>query len=206
MTEAMTQFVSQHLEDEWLAHNWPELGLPEHGFFVEFGAADGVKFSNTYWLEKEKGWQGLLCEPDPRHVINDRDNCTIERVAIGPPGEITLGQTKDPFLSGSLRKPSEYESEIRAVSEITVAQVPLSFLLEKHRIPQVDLISIDTEGTEFEAWRTLDLTRWRPTIAIIELITWGLPNKSKGIIAAMKNDGYELMERTHHNGIFRSMA
>lgn len=195
------EFISQHLEDEWLARHWPELGLPDVGFFVEFGAADGVKFSNTYWLEKQKGWHGLLCEPDPRHSIYDR-NCIIERVAIGPPGEITLGQTRDPFLSGSLRIDQEYESEIRAIATISVPSVPLSRLLEKHRIPKVDLISIDTEGTELEAWRTLDLNRWRPKVAIIELITWGLPDISQQIIATIHADGYDLAERTHHNGIF----
>jgi len=37
------------------------LGI-ENGFFCEFGAWDGVKFSNTRWLY-EKGWSGLLIEP-----------------------------------------------------------------------------------------------------------------------------------------------
>lgn len=198
-----SHFVSQHQEDEWLARNWANLGLPEKGFFVEFGAADGVKFSNTYWLEKAKGWKGLLCEADPRHQIEDRPNSIIERVAIGPPGTIRLGQTRDPFLSGSLRVELEYESEVRALSYVDVPSAPLSSVLEKHGIRRVDLISIDTEGTELEAWRTLDLARWRPRVAIIELITWGLPNISAKIIAALKSDGYELVERTHHNGIFR---
>jgi hypothetical protein len=55
-----------------------------------------------------------------------------------------------------------------------------------------------------EAWRTLDLNRWRPTIAIVELYTWMLPDQSAEIIAGMKADGYKLIHRTEANGIFKS--
>lgn len=195
-------YVSQHHEDQWMDRGWEWLGLPDVGFFVEFGAADGVKFSNTYWLEHGKGWRGLLCEPDPRHVIRERPNCILERCAVGPAGEIVLGQTEDPFLSGALRKPEDFKTEVRAISRVTVPCIPLSDLLEKHRVEKVDVISIDTEGTELESWRTLDLSRWRPRLAIIELVTWGLPNRSQEIIDALYKDGYTLVEKTYHNGMF----
>ena len=35
------------------------------GFFVEAGAHDGFTQSNTYWLERFRGWRGLLVEPMP---------------------------------------------------------------------------------------------------------------------------------------------
>lgn len=35
------------------------------GFFVEAGALDGEKLSNTLWLEQHHGWTGLLLEPNP---------------------------------------------------------------------------------------------------------------------------------------------
>ena len=40
-----------------------ELNFKRDGFFVEFGACNGVDHSNSYILEKEFGWTGIIAEP-----------------------------------------------------------------------------------------------------------------------------------------------
>ena len=40
-----------------------ELDFKENGYFVEFGATDGIKLSNSYLLEKSFNWNGILAEP-----------------------------------------------------------------------------------------------------------------------------------------------
>jgi hypothetical protein len=47
---------SQILQDLWVCF---ELGERMNGYFVEFGATNGLKNSNTWLLEKELGWRGL---------------------------------------------------------------------------------------------------------------------------------------------------
>ncbi len=191
----MTKFKSQGGEDKWIAENWDSLNLPDKGFFVELGAGDGEEFSNTYWLEKEKGWHGLLIEADPRLIIRERPNSIIEGCFVGPPGIVSFGLW--PHLSsGALR--------VIAKQHLKLRSIPLSDLLKKHSIPEVDLISIDTEGTEMDVWKTLDLSKWKPKVAIIELVTASLPDIADEVIAFMKDQGYNLIHTTEWNGIFKN--
>ena len=41
------------------------VGAQRGGFYVECGALDGERSSNTLYLERERGWTGLLVEMDP---------------------------------------------------------------------------------------------------------------------------------------------
>ena len=51
---------AQLLQDLWVLY---ELKEKRNGYFVEFGACDGISLSNTLLLEKTFGWQGALAEP-----------------------------------------------------------------------------------------------------------------------------------------------
>lgn len=37
------------------------------GTFIEMGALDGERYSNTWFFEKEMGWRGLLIEGSPKN-------------------------------------------------------------------------------------------------------------------------------------------
>src|SRR5688500_5514868 len=58
--ERLSKSKAQFLQDLWVDY---ELKGRRNGFFVEFGGADGVKFSNSYYLETELGWRGIVAEP-----------------------------------------------------------------------------------------------------------------------------------------------
>jgi hypothetical protein len=49
-------------------HPMHYLMLQRDGFFIECGALNGEKGSNSLWLEKDLGWRGLLAEGDQKSV------------------------------------------------------------------------------------------------------------------------------------------
>ena len=57
------RFRSQSKEDQYAFKTFFQ-GKPK-GVFLEMGALDGHQFSNTYALEKDVGWRGVLIEPEP---------------------------------------------------------------------------------------------------------------------------------------------
>ncbi|MDE2578496.1 MAG: FkbM family methyltransferase [Hyphomicrobiales bacterium] len=145
-----------------------ETGFKRGGFFVEFGAADGVYLSNTHLLEKHYGWTGVLAEPARvwRNALLANRACAIEQRCVwtttgemlafneAPASELS---TIDSF-SGA-----DWAHAERAGGErYTVATVSLDDLLEDHRAPEiVDYLSIDTEGSEYDILAAFDFSRRR---------------------------------------------
>jgi hypothetical protein len=60
-----------------------------NGTFIEIGGYDGEMFSNTLFLEKERGWTGLLVEANPytyeQMVRKDRNCFMISKITISAP-------------------------------------------------------------------------------------------------------------------------
>ena len=53
---------SQILQDIWVTY---KLGEKRGGYFVEFGASDGIEISNTFMLSERYDWRGALQKPIP---------------------------------------------------------------------------------------------------------------------------------------------
>lgn len=60
--------------------------LGENRSFVEIGAWDPVRHSDTYWLEKSHGWTGCQIEPNPTYAAQLREmrNTTVVEAAVVP--------------------------------------------------------------------------------------------------------------------------
>lgn len=57
-----------------------ENNFKQDGYFVEFGATNGIELSNTYLLEKEFGWSGIVAKPGKiwHQELQKKRDCHID--------------------------------------------------------------------------------------------------------------------------------
>ena len=183
---------SQIMQDLWVLF---ELSERRGGFFVEFGATNGVTMSNTHLLEKRFGWTGILAEPNPAfHARLGRErDCNISHDAVhATTGEAAFLCTERPAFSrlAGIEPDDVFEREGRRTvrREQTVKTVSLNDLLDRHNAPdRVDYISIDTEGAELDILSTFDFTRRRVNLFTIE---HNFVPERAGVQALMTANGY----------------
>lgn len=140
-----------------------ELNFKRDGFFVEFGATNGMDLSNTYVLEKEMGWTGILAEPARiwhDDLIKNR-SCYLDFNCVWTESGKTIefNQVKDAELSTiDAFSSSDDHAKLRKDGEkYTVNTISLVDLLMTHGAPkEIDYLSIDTEGSEFEILSAFD--------------------------------------------------
>jgi FkbM family methyltransferase len=184
------------------------------GFFVEAGANDGVNFSNTYYLERARGWTGVLVEGIPdlyRACVRHRPRSSVFNCAlVGPEREgdlVTMHYSNlHSIVSGAL--PFEHvEAGMVSQDERTYdVQVPgrtLSSLLDEVNPGRFDLLVLDVEGYEAQVLRGLDLDRHAPSLALIEVLT----DAARADVKAALGGRYEELERlTPTDILFRRSA
>jgi len=175
------------------------------GVFIEAGANDGVRQSNTYYFEKIRGWTGLLVEPVPELAAECRKNrrasvvreaALVEREVAGATVELHVAGLMS-TVAGALgdgAATAEHVAAGRAVqglAETRTIRVPartLSALIdEAGLVGEIDLLSLDVEGAEEAALRGLDLRRHTPRFICVEA-------RDEAAIAVVLGERYRVAE------------
>lgn len=164
------------------------------GYFVEFGATDGVGLSNTYLLETEYGWRGVLAEParcwHESLRQNRRADISLDCVWSKSGETLTFRETEWREVStvDKFASLDQHAAVRESANRYDVMTISLCDLLSSHNAPrEIDYLSIDTEGSEYEILRAHDFGRWRFQIITVEHNFTG--NRSR-IQSLLESNGY----------------
>lgn len=206
------QYYSQYGQDKYIHETYfPDL---HRGTFVEFGALDGLLHSNTLFFEKEQGWIGVLIEPNPEAfalLVQNRPHCRHENVAISSDDTVMRFKKIRGDLYGWSGLVNDMEPQHLArinqhipqadQETINVNVRTLAWLADKYRRNHVDLMSIDTKGTEEKIMRTFPWNKLTVAVFCIEN-----SYRNYDIDALMESHGYAKGARIGSDDIFYKKA
>jgi FkbM family methyltransferase len=192
------------------------LGYKKDGSYAEVGAFDGLSWTNTECFA-QAGWRGLLVEPQvslcqacvrnyaqfPKVVV---ENCGCGK----EDGELTL------YGDGSLATTDfgtveKYRKEAWSapffpgdVKETKIPMFTLDALLQKYGFGKLDVLVVDTEGTELDVLHGFSIGKYKPTIAIIECVATHklLGEKAPLIDKLMSDNGYRILHSDSTNTVY----
>jgi FkbM family methyltransferase len=154
LIEQLPHSKAQHWQDLFVLS---QLNFKRDGYFVEFGATNGVDLSNTYLLERQYGWNGIVAEPARcwhASLLSSR-MCHVDTACVWSQSGLMLpfNETAQPMLSTLARFSSDdrHAAARQKGTHYHVPTISLLDLLRKHDAPRrMDYLSIDTEGSEYD--------------------------------------------------------
>jgi hypothetical protein len=153
-----------------------------NGFFIELGANDGIKYSNTLFFERKRNWRGLLIEPIKKKyeycLLNRSKKTIVANYACTKTNKnkvkliysnlmTTIANNKYIDLHQHLAaaKRHGYEDQKIFFSKGRT----LNYILKKYSSPNViDFLSLDTEGTELDILKGISFKKYKVKLILIE--------------------------------------
>ncbi len=125
------------------------------GFFVEFGACDGLEMSNTKMLEERFEWTGILAEPSKYWqpaLKKNRPTAKIDKrcVSAKTGEQVEFTEAAADHTQSTTAEHATDANKASHGSTYKVATISLLDLLKEHKAPKaIDFMSVDVEGPEF---------------------------------------------------------
>ena len=176
---------AQNFEDVLL---WRALRHVPEGRYVDVGAGHPELHSVTK-LFYDAGWSGINIEPVPELAQalakqRPRDITLHAAVAAGPGStvELTLVNAWDELSTTDPARRKELEAEGRDVTSVVVPAVRLTDVVDAAGAGDLHFLKVDVEGGELDVLGTLDLSRIRPWIVVVEVVSADSTSKSRSDI------------------------
>ena len=161
-------FYSQSKEDIFVLKYFKN---KNKGLYVDVGCHHPTRINNTFLLYK-RGWRGVNIDMsklsiDLFNLLRKKD-VNIHSAVSNKNKIINYYTNKNLFLSASIipkKGSSKFKYKERVRSE------PLTKILDKtiYKNKQIDFLSIDAEGADFEVLKSLNFSRYKPKLICIEV-------------------------------------
>lgn len=191
----------------------------ERGFFVELGANDGVKQSNTFYFEKNLNWNGILIEPIKIKYLKclkfrSSKNYFYNNACVG----FNFKNKQIKMIYSDLMSSIEDKNIINRVNSKKHALEGAKYLLKNEKVEEfwvntktlddifhevdapklIDFLSLDVEGSELEVLNGIDFTVYNFKFILVE------SRDDDEIIKYLNNKNYSFLEKiTKRDLIFK---
>ncbi|GLI71351.1 hypothetical protein VaNZ11_016519 [Volvox africanus] len=195
---------SQDHEDLYLYQNYL-CGL-QNGTFLELGALDGERYSNTYMFEYKLGWRGVLIEGNPlsyESLWKKRPNAVTIHSAVCAAYQTLhyVLKPERPQVAGILEFMGDSFKEMfhpnwQSYTEAEAPSVPcypFSALVSLAGIRHVDVMFLDVEGGEMSVLQSVAFGEFKADVMVIEA-SGGEPEREARVRDFMADVGYQYME------------
>jgi FkbM family methyltransferase len=171
-----------------------KLSPHKKGFFLEMGAADGIRQSNTSLLEFKYKWKGLLIEPNPylfNRCLRYRKNSFSLNSFISSSQVGVLAN-----LSGGLQNTSTTDYQDKTIAPV----LKLNDIFKSLKCNRINFFSLDVEGAEFDVLKSIDFTKITIEWLLIEIQT----KKSLNQVKLLLKPYYEIEDTLSiHDYLFK---
>jgi FkbM family methyltransferase len=171
----MSLSYTQNLEDYHLSLAFAG---QEQGFYIDIGAGHPVADNVSMWFY-ERGWRGIVVEPQPDLAalyLKLRPRDIVHAGLIGrATGETDFYHVDR--LHGFSTTVKKHAEGARAFGvEYRTLRLPvitLAELCQRHGVTNIDFLKIDVEGAEPDVLFSHDWTLFRPKVVVCEAVTPG---------------------------------
>ena len=182
---------SEHGE-EWVIRDF--FADRRDGLFVDVGANDYKRYSNTYYLETELGWSGLALEPQTKFssdYAKHRPRTTFVPLFVSDSSnsETVLHVPGNNDLIASSSAAFVQEEGGNDLVPVRANTTTLDDVLERSGVSQIDFLSIDVELHEPQVLRGFSISRYRPRLVCIE----SHPEVRQQILDYFTHNGYVVL-------------